>query len=71
MLEGLTEQQIQTLEEELLALVEAAVVRAMQSHMDLAEHVMKHDQQAMDPLIGLVYELLKSRSNISLAGLGS
>ncbi len=51
--------------------VEAAVVRAMQSHMDLAEHVMKHDQQAMDPLIGLVYELLKSRSNISLAGLGS
>jgi len=71
MLEGLTEQQIQTLEAELLGLVEAAVVRAMQSHMDLAEHVMKHDQQAMDPLIGLVYELLKSRSNISLAGLGS
>lgn len=46
--------------------VAAAVVRAMQSHMDLAEHVMKHDQQAMDPLVGLVYELLKARSNISL-----
>lgn len=36
--------------------VAAAVVRAMQSHMDLAEHVMKHDQQAMASLVGLVYE---------------
>lgn len=44
--------------------VQAAVVRAMQSHSDLAEHVMKNDQQAMDPLIGLVYELLLARKNI-------
>lgn len=51
--------------------VAAAVVRAMQSHMGLAEHVMKHDQQAMDPLIGLVYELLKGRNNISLGELGT
>jgi type I restriction enzyme R subunit len=30
----------------------------------LAEHVMKHDQQAMGPLVALVYELIKSGANI-------
>lgn len=50
--------------------VQAAVVRAMTSHSAQAEHVMKHDQQAMDPLIGLVYELLKARKNINLSELG-
>lgn len=45
--------------------VQAAVVRAMSSHSDLAEHVMKHDQQAMAPLIGLIYEMLRS-GNINL-----
>jgi len=44
--------------------VQSAVVRALQSHGDLATHVMKHDQQAMMPLIGLVYELLKAGANI-------
>ncbi|MEX0899805.1 MAG: DEAD/DEAH box helicase family protein [Gammaproteobacteria bacterium] len=44
--------------------VHSAVVRALQSHGDLASHVMKHDQQAMAPLIGLVYELLKAGQNI-------
>jgi type I restriction enzyme R subunit len=44
--------------------VQSAVVRAMTSHADLAEHVMKHDQQAMEPLVALVYELIKSRANI-------
>lgn len=46
--------------------VQAAVVRAMTSHSDLAEHVMKHDQQAMAPLIGLIYEMLKSGANFNL-----
>ena len=50
--------------------VQAAVVRAMQSHTDLAEHVMKHDQQAMDPLISLVYELLLAKKNIDPQELG-
>ena len=50
--------------------VKAGVVRAMTSHSDLAAHVMKHDQQAMDPLIGLVYELLKSRRNLDMSELG-
>lgn len=50
--------------------VQAAVVRAMQSHTELAAHVMTHDQQAMDPLIGLVYELLKGRNHISLDEMG-
>ena len=48
--------------------VQAAVVRAMTSHSDLAEHVMKHDQQAMAPLIGLIYEMLKSGANFNLHG---
>ena len=51
--------------------VASAVVRAMQSHMELAEHVMKHDHQALDPLVGLVYELFKGRNSISLAEVGS
>lgn len=44
--------------------VQSAVVRAMTSHVDLAEHVMKHDQQALGPLVALIYELLKSGSKI-------
>jgi hypothetical protein len=44
--------------------VQSAVVRAMTSHADLAEHVMRHDQQAMGPLVALVYEMLKSGANI-------
>jgi type I restriction enzyme, R subunit len=35
--------------------VQSAVVRAMQSHSDLAEHVMKNDHLAMAPLVALVY----------------
>lgn len=44
--------------------VESAVIRAMQSHTDLAEHVMKNDQLAMAPLVALIYELIKSGANI-------
>lgn len=49
--------------------VQSAVVRALQSHGDLAAHVMKHDQQAMGPLIGLIYELVKAGNNIERAEL--
>ena len=44
--------------------VQSAVVRAMQSHSDLAEHVMKNDQQAMAPLVALVYEMIKSGTDL-------
>jgi type I restriction enzyme R subunit len=47
--------------------VQAAVIRAMQSHLAQAEHVLKSDEQAMDPLIGLIYELLKSGTNIDVS----
>ncbi len=50
--------------------VEAAVVRAYQSHGDLAAHVMQHDQQAMEPLVGLIYELIKAGQNIDRSQLG-
>ena len=51
--------------------VQAAVVRALTSHTDLAAHVMKHDQQAMVPLIALVYEMIKAGGNIDLAQIES
>jgi type I restriction enzyme R subunit len=50
--------------------VQAAIVRAMQSHQVLAEHVLSQDRQAMEPLVGLIYELLKSGRNIDLSGEG-
>lgn len=51
----------------IIGAVQAGVVRAMTSHTNLAEHVMKHDQQAMSPLVNLVYELLKAGKNIDLS----
>lgn len=51
--------------------VQSAVVRALQSHGDLATHVMKNDKQAMEPLIGLIYELVKAGNNINRADLGA
>ncbi len=50
--------------------VQSAVVRAMQSHTDLAEHVMKNDQQAMAPLVALVYDMIKSGTEIDACGRG-
>jgi type I restriction enzyme R subunit len=44
--------------------VQSAVVRAMTSHAELAEHVMKNDQQALGPLVALVYEMIKSGVSI-------
>ncbi|WP_428418633.1 type I restriction endonuclease subunit R [Methylibium sp.] len=51
--------------------VQSAVVRALQSHTDLAAHVMKHDQQAMVPLIALVYEMIKAGGSIDLSTITS
>jgi type I restriction enzyme, R subunit len=53
----------------IIGTVQAGVVRAMTSHAALAEHVMKHDQQAMAPLVNLVYELLKAGKNLDLGNL--
>ncbi|AZD54279.1 Type I restriction-modification system, restriction subunit R [Pseudomonas chlororaphis subsp. aurantiaca] len=50
--------------------VKAGVVHAMTSQSKLAEHLMKHDQQAMAPLVNLVYELLKAGKNIDISDLG-
>jgi len=50
--------------------VQSAVVRAMTSHSDLAEHVMKNDQQAMAPLVALVYEMIKSGTKIDASAVG-
>lgn len=51
--------------------VQSAVVRALQSHGDLASHVMRHDHQAMAPLIGLIYELVKAGNSIDRSELGA
>ena len=50
--------------------VHSAVVHAMQSHSDLAIHVMKDDQQAMTPLIGLIYDMINKGQNINRNELG-
>ena len=51
--------------------VQSAVVRAMQSHSDLAEHVMKNDHLAMAPLVALVYDMIKSGTNIDASTEGA
>jgi hypothetical protein len=51
--------------------VQSAVVRAMQSHSDLAEHVMKNDHLAMAPLVALVYDMIKSGTNIDASAEGA
>lgn len=49
--------------------VQAAVVRAMQSHQELAELLLRQDQQAMAPLTALIYDLVKGGKNIDLSDL--
>jgi len=46
--------------------VQAALVRAMLSHQAQAEHLLKQDQQALAPFVGLIYDLLKYGKNINL-----
>ena len=48
----------------IVSCVDSAVIRALNSHMDLAAHVMKNNQQAMTPLISLIYEMVKSGRNL-------
>ena len=50
--------------------VQSAVVRALDSHSTLAAHVLKHDQQALVPLVGLIYELVKGGQNLDRSELG-
>lgn len=50
--------------------VQAAVVRAYQSHQTLADHLLSRDQQALGPLTALIYELVKQGRNIDLSELG-
>lgn len=50
--------------------VQAAIVRALQSHEAQAEHLLKQDQQALGPFTALIYELLKAGRNIDLSELG-
>ena len=51
-------------------LTQSALVRALDSHSTLAAHVLKHDQQALARLVGLIYELVKAGQNINRAELG-
>ena len=50
--------------------VQSALVRALDSHSTLAAHVLKHDQQALAPLVGLIYDLVKAGQNLDRAELG-
>lgn len=51
--------------------VQAALVRALGSHTDLATQVLKNDKQALAPLVGLLYEMVKAGENIDRAELGA
>lgn len=51
--------------------VQSALVRALGSHTDLVTHVLKNDKQAMAPLIGLLYEMVKAEQNIDRGELGA
>ncbi|MGH8191410.1 MAG: hypothetical protein ACREP2_08180 [Rhodanobacteraceae bacterium] len=54
----------------------ASMNGALRSHdhsaqpVPLAEHVLRQDRQAMEPSVGLIYELLKSGRNIDLSSEG-
>ncbi|MBD8696755.1 DEAD/DEAH box helicase family protein [Stenotrophomonas sp. CFBP 13718] len=51
--------------------VQAALVRALGSHTELATQVLKNDKQALAPLVGLLYEMVKAGENIDRAELGA
>lgn len=51
--------------------VQSGLVRALDSHTTLASHVLKHDQQALVPLVGLVYEMVKAGQNLDRRDLGT
>ncbi|HWI84065.1 MAG TPA: hypothetical protein VNT59_18700, partial [Ramlibacter sp.] len=51
--------------------VQAAVVRAMLSHQAQAEHLLKQDQQAMAPFTALIYDVLKTGTNLDASQLGA
>lgn len=50
--------------------VQSALVRALGSHTDLVTQVLKNDKQALDPLVGLLYEMIKAGQNFDRAELG-
>jgi len=50
--------------------VQSALVRALGSHTDLVTQVLKNDKQAMTPLVGLLYEMVKAGQNIDRMELG-
>ena len=48
--------------------VQSALVRAVDSHTELVTQVLKNDKQALMPLVGLLYDMVKSGQNINLSG---
>lgn len=42
----------------------------MDSHSTLTAHVLKHYQQALATLVGLIYDLVKAGQNLGRAELG-
>jgi type I restriction enzyme R subunit len=51
--------------------VQSALVRALGSHSDLVTQVLKNDKQALAPLVGLLYEMVRDGQNIDRSELGS
>ncbi len=51
--------------------VQAALVRALGSHTELATQVLRNDKQALAPLVGLLYEMVKAGENIDRAEFGA
>jgi type I restriction enzyme R subunit len=50
--------------------VQSALVRALGSHSNLVTQVLKNDKQALAPLVGLLYEMVKDGQNIDRSELG-
>lgn len=51
--------------------VQSALVRALGSHTDLVTQVLKNDKQALNPLVGLLYEMVKAGQNIDRSEFGA
>lgn len=50
--------------------VQSALVRALGSHTGMVTHVLKNDKRALAPLVGMLYEMVKSGQNIDRSELG-
>ena len=61
----------QALKGNLPGAIQAAVVRAMASNSSLASTLLKEDRQSLGIMTNLIYDLLKSDTDIDLKDLGT